>query len=140
MRAWLFGIVAATTAASAAGQPPATPPALRCVYDLMKRDAHAQSVAAYSIDEVRSAIEFSFQDKTNRTVTADIMILSVGSPATYHLTILPGEPDDMGWEALDFLSETIPDGIGQCHIGPGLDSLIPQPSPHDQWRRVDFPN
>ena len=130
----------------AVGQPPeispAAMPALKCVYGLLQSYAAVQSVDAYAVDGLRSAIEYSFRDRDGRIVISDIMLsgVSIDGALTYSgVPHLRDSQKTIGME-MDFLRSVSADLRSKCHVTPALDDLLPEPKSRPQWRRVDLSN
>ena len=130
---------------AAAAPAPETPDAkliaIKCVYSSLKSNPEVQSLAAYSIDGYRHAIEFTFRSKSGRVLTGDMMISGDKSEELgWSIVSFHNESTEDGFDELDFLAGAVPNLDSKCHLSPVGDNLIPGPQPRSDWQRIDLVN
>ena len=142
---WLPFVVllASPTVAVLADAPPEIPasslPTVTCVYHALQSRLGAEAVNVYVIDRFRSAVEYSFQDKTGRAVVADVLLsYSSNDKVTYSGQLAQDQPKDIWGEAADFLGSL--NLTSRCGSDPVFDNLYPDRKPRAEWRRVDLPS
>lgn len=58
---------------------------ISCVYRILKSNPRFRSIAAYSVDGFRNALEFTIQAKDGYALTMDILISGSSKPAEHPL-------------------------------------------------------
>jgi hypothetical protein len=113
--------------------------ALKCIYLLLKSNSQFQSVDVYSVDDFRSALEFTIRGKDGHDLTSDILLSGpFGGATTWSLVTLHGETTAQGFEELDSLTKSFPGWDSSCNLKPAADNLLPQPKPRSEWRRLSL--
>lgn len=135
----MAGMFAAT--ASAPHIPVARMTAIKCAYGPLQSNPRVLSIAAYSIDGFRHAIEFTFRGKSGHVLTGDMMISGpMDGELGWSIVAFHGESGPEGFEELDFLDKAVPDMDSKCHLSPMGDNLIPGPKPRSKWKRLNLRN
>jgi hypothetical protein len=141
----VVGMAAWREAALADSLSPTAEPAVRCAYRLLKSSSDVQSVEIYAIDPngsillvSRSAVEFRFNGKDGRPITADLMLLAGPPHVTADVNMPRDESQEAGWESLALLERL--HIYSDCGIGAALDDLIPGPKPRSEWIRLGWPS
>ncbi|HWA91660.1 MAG TPA: hypothetical protein VG889_16595 [Rhizomicrobium sp.] len=112
---------------------------MTCVYRSLKSDPDVRSVAAYSIDGMRHAIEYTFRGKDGRDLVADVMISGrLDRDFGWSVVAFHGETSAEGFEELEFLMKAVPDLDAKCHMTPIGDHLLPEPKSRSEWQPVDL--
>jgi hypothetical protein len=138
--AFLIGAFISGSAAGADTAPEIPAPVrttLKCIYLLLKSNSQFQSVAAYSVDEFRNALEYTIHGKDDHALTSDILVSGpLGGALTWSLVSQHGETTEQGFEELEVLMKSLPGWDSRCNLKPAGDHLLPQPKPRSEWRRI----
>jgi hypothetical protein len=104
----------------------------------LKSDSAVQSVALYSIDGFRFAVEYGFRNKDNRAVVSDIeLIIDADEPVTQTDRIPREVSQETATEAEELESSL--DLSSNCHLTTAFDNLFPEPKARADWLRMDWP-
>ena len=137
----LIAACASPISVSAPSIAPAKLAAMKCVYGALKSAPEVQSVAVYSIDGFRHAIEYTMRTRSGHVLAGDMMISgATDGDFGWSVVAFHGETTDEGFEELDFLMNAVPNLDSKCHLKPVGDHLIPGPKPRSEWQRMDLGN
>jgi hypothetical protein len=113
-------------------------PVVKCVYHVLKEIRSIKAVDAYTIDDFRTVLEAAFDDKkTRNTIITDLM-LSQFRPDETTYSILIRHDEDSTLQGRILTEKMARSLHEQCHISPAFDSVLPQPTARQDWRRVDL--
>jgi hypothetical protein len=133
----VFISVSAVRADTAPEIPASVRSTLNCIYLLLKSNSQFQSVAAYSVDEFRNALEYTIHGKNDHALTSDILVSGAfGGVLTWSLVSQHGETTEQGFEEMDVLMRSLPGWDSRCNLKPAGDHLLPQPKPRSEWLRI----
>ena len=137
----VFISVSAVHADTAPEIPASARTTLNCIYLLLKSNSQFQSVAAYSVDEFRNALEYTIHGKDDHALTSDILLSGAfGGVLTWSLVPQHGETTEQVFGELDVLMKSLPGWDSRCNLKPAGDHLLPQPKPRSEWRRLSLGN
>jgi hypothetical protein len=112
---------------------------IKCVRDILKSKPAVRSVSAYTIDDFRAAVEFTFLGKRSNEITSDIILTVLGNTTNY--MVVHAKSEETAGEGTDFLSMADHRELSaRCQISPAFDDLLPGIKSRDQWTPLNLPN
>jgi hypothetical protein len=82
---------------------------LSCIIRLLKSNSQFQSIAVYSVDHFRNALEYTIHGKDDHALTSDILVSGpFDGVLTWSLVSQHGETPEQGFEELEVLMKSLP--------------------------------
>lgn len=117
--------------------PAPTRASLNCAYRLLRSNAQFKSIAAYSVDHFRVALEYTVRSGDGHSLTSDILISGpLDGVSTWEQVPQHGETTEHGFEELDVLTKSLPSWDSNCNLRPVFDNTLPGPKPRSEWRSI----
>jgi hypothetical protein len=114
--------------------------AVMCVFRILQSNPRFQSINAYSVDEFRSALEYTTHSDDGRDIITDIMVSGpqIQRSFTWSVVALHGETTEQGFRELEILDKSLPGWYSSCNLKPVADNRIPGPKPRSEWRPITW--